>query len=182
MHYISVENVDEATERAKAAGAKVNMGPLDIPNVGRAAYIQDPQGAMVALFRDAKGDAPLASPPFANGAFCWETLNTTDKAGSVAFYTKVVPMHSGDFYGNATLATGDQPQDAICDVSDAPPGVPSHWMSHVVVANLAESRERAASLGATILMAEIDIPNVGKMCVIADPVGATLSLYEAAPR
>jgi predicted enzyme related to lactoylglutathione lyase len=182
LQYISVSDVDAAAKAVTAHGGKVMMGPLDIPDVGRAVYVKDPQGAAVALFHDLKGDGAVTPPPYPQGAFCWETLNTTDKKGALAFYAAVVGHKIGDFFGSATLATGDGPQDAIADVGDAPPGVPAHWLSHVVVKNLAESRARATTLGGTILMAEIVVPHVGKMAIINDPVGATISLFEAEPR
>lgn len=182
MQYVSVSDVDAATEAAKASGAVIQMGPMDIPDVGRATYIRDPQGASIALFRDAKGDAPQAPPPFPQGVFCWESLVTTDKAGSVAFYTKVVGHTVGDFAGNPTLGTADGPEHAIADLGDAPHGGPSYWMSHVVVDDLAVSQARAVELGATVLMGGLVVPTVGTMSIIQDPVGCVISLYQPTSR
>ena len=47
--YITVEDVDAATARAKAAGAKLTSGPMDMPGVGRMAHLVDPQGAAFAM-------------------------------------------------------------------------------------------------------------------------------------
>jgi predicted enzyme related to lactoylglutathione lyase len=183
IHYLSVADVDAATAAAKSRGAQVRMGPLDIPNVGRATYLADPQGASVALFRDAKGDMPGFDPTKAVlGEFCWETLNTTDPAAAVRFYTAVAGQHVSDFQGSQVLGTGPGERDGVADVQKAPPGVPSHWISHVVIDDLAASRDRATRLGAKVLMAEIEVPTVGKMAVIQDPVGAYISLFQAAPR
>ena len=49
MAYITVDNVDEAAEKAKALGGQVLVGPQDIPNVGRFCVITDPTGAAVGL-------------------------------------------------------------------------------------------------------------------------------------
>lgn len=49
MNYISVDNVDESTSKAFDLGGKIVSPPMDIPNVGRFAIIQDPTGATVAL-------------------------------------------------------------------------------------------------------------------------------------
>ena len=49
LHYISVENADEAAERATNAGASVLMPPMDVPGGGRIAIMTDPQGAMFAV-------------------------------------------------------------------------------------------------------------------------------------
>jgi predicted enzyme related to lactoylglutathione lyase len=47
--YISVDNVDESLEKAKALGGSLVFGPYDIPNVGRMAVINDPTGATLSL-------------------------------------------------------------------------------------------------------------------------------------
>jgi len=47
--YVTVDNVDERTNRAQRLGAQVRVEPRDIPNVGRFAVITDPQGAMITL-------------------------------------------------------------------------------------------------------------------------------------
>lgn len=181
VQYISVTDVDAAAERVTANGGKILMGPADIPNVGRFVMITDPQGAAVALYKDKAADMPLTGPP-GLGTFCWESLNTTDKQAACAFYTAVAGYKIGDYHGSLTLLIDDTPMGAVADVGETPPGVPPHWLSHVVVANLAESRDRAQALGAELMMGEITIPETGKIAIIKDPVGAVLSLFEAFPR
>jgi predicted enzyme related to lactoylglutathione lyase len=181
IQYFSVENVDGAAEAVKANGGSVKM-TMDIPNVGRVAYCADPQGAMFSLFRDLKGDGPAPQPPYPVGVFCWETLNTTDKKAAAAFYQKILGWKVSDFHGNVVFGTGEGPMDGVADVQEAPPGVPPHWISHVVVKNLAESRDRTTKLGGQVIVPNIEVPTVGTMAVIADPVGAHISLYEPAPR
>lgn len=45
-NYVQVSNCDETAAKAASLGGKVCMPPTDIPNTGRFAIIQDPQGAM----------------------------------------------------------------------------------------------------------------------------------------
>ena len=45
MVYITVQDVDVSAQQAQELGGKVLMPPTDIPDVGRFAVIQDPQGA-----------------------------------------------------------------------------------------------------------------------------------------
>jgi len=47
--YITVDDVDATVRKAEALGAKICMPPTDIPNVGRFATLQDPQGAVVSV-------------------------------------------------------------------------------------------------------------------------------------
>jgi predicted enzyme related to lactoylglutathione lyase len=48
--YFAVENCDAAAEKARGLGASLCVPPSDIPNVGRFAVIQDPQGAFFSIF------------------------------------------------------------------------------------------------------------------------------------
>jgi predicted enzyme related to lactoylglutathione lyase len=49
--YFAVEDCDASAERAKGLGATLCVPPTDIPNVGRFAVIQDPQGAVFSIFK-----------------------------------------------------------------------------------------------------------------------------------
>jgi len=49
--YFRVENCDASAAKAKSLGGTVHVGPQDIPNVGRFAMIQDPQGAMFSVIQ-----------------------------------------------------------------------------------------------------------------------------------
>jgi uncharacterized protein len=55
LAYFMVTDVDAATQKASDLGAKVNLGPMDIPHIGRFSLVQDPQGARFALFERTSG-------------------------------------------------------------------------------------------------------------------------------
>ena len=50
-----MNNVDQSVNRAKQLGARVDMAPFDVPNIGRMAMLADPTGAPFALFQAASG-------------------------------------------------------------------------------------------------------------------------------
>ncbi|MGH7616237.1 MAG: VOC family protein [Gemmatimonadaceae bacterium] len=54
LHYIEVDNVDAATERATNAGGTVMVPPMEVPGGGRISIMRDPQGAMFAVHEKAK--------------------------------------------------------------------------------------------------------------------------------
>lgn len=51
LHYISVEDCDAAVEKAGSLGGALVSPAMDIPNVGRMAVLEDPQGATFAVIR-----------------------------------------------------------------------------------------------------------------------------------
>jgi predicted enzyme related to lactoylglutathione lyase len=47
--YVIVDDLDASLAECASLGGKTCMGPMEIPNVGRIAIIQDPQGASIGL-------------------------------------------------------------------------------------------------------------------------------------
>jgi predicted enzyme related to lactoylglutathione lyase len=47
--YVTVDDVDAAIQLAEELGGQVCMPPMDVPDVGRMAMIQDPQGAKLSI-------------------------------------------------------------------------------------------------------------------------------------
>src|SRR6185503_6678094 len=49
--YFAVDNVDQTVSKAQQLGGKVMRPAADIPNMGRFAILQDPQGAPFAIWQ-----------------------------------------------------------------------------------------------------------------------------------
>ena len=47
--YVTVDDVEQTIAKCTELGGKVVMPPMDVPNVGRMALLQDPQGAMISV-------------------------------------------------------------------------------------------------------------------------------------
>ena len=52
--YINVANVNESAQRVVELGGKIISGPKDMGGYGRCCVIQDPAGAVAALFEPAQ--------------------------------------------------------------------------------------------------------------------------------
>jgi hypothetical protein len=177
--YVSVPDVDASAKAAGEAGGRVLTGPHDIPNVGRFAVIMDPQGAVFAAFKDAKGDVDSTGMP-QPGEFAWDTLNSTDLDASAAFYAKVVgwtapPAPEG--LSGRTFNMGDSMEASL---NPAPAGAPAFWATHIAVTDLAEANKKAVASGAKVIEERIDIP-YGSLSFIQDPFGAMISLLGPTP-
>ena len=59
------------------------------------------------------------------------------------------------------------------------PGVPSHWLSYVLVDDVAASTAKATKLGAKVVVDKTEVPGFGWFSVIQDPTGAALGLWQA---
>ncbi|HTM21204.1 MAG TPA: hypothetical protein VL172_11875, partial [Kofleriaceae bacterium] len=61
-------------------------------------------------------------------------------------------------------------------------GAPPMWMPYVKVADADATVDRAKRLGATIRLPADTIPDVGRLAVIIDPLGAPLGILKPEPR
>jgi uncharacterized protein len=66
------------------------------------------------------------------------------------------------------LGTSEQPH-----LSDIPP----HWATYIGVDDVDARIEKSLSLGATVVIPAMDVPTVGRMALIEDPLGAKVWLF-----
>ncbi len=52
--YIGVDDVDVAARKAQELGGKVLLPPTEVPGMGRAAVLRDPEGASFGVFASSK--------------------------------------------------------------------------------------------------------------------------------
>lgn len=178
--YVAVDNADTAASRAAELGAKIIQPPMDIPNVGRMAVLQDPTGAMLSVFQPGvhKGMGITGEP----GAFCWADLQTPDRDRAAKFYGSV-------FGWEFTLGKDNDP-DGYLHIKNhgefigglppsrhLQPNVPPHWLAYIQSANCEAQTAKAAQLGAKVLVPTMAIEGAGNFSVVADPQGAVFALY-----
>jgi hypothetical protein len=181
MAYVSVPDVDEAAAATRSAGGMVAAGPKDVANMGRFAVFGDPQHAYTSAWHALRGDPEPQGPPGV-GTFCWDQLNTTDVDGAKAFYSRVYGWTDDAFSGGGDMRVFKAGDSSVASVMKAPEGVPAHWLSYVVVEDLAASKARVTELGGTIMVDGIDVPTVGTIVVLSDNVGAMIGLFQPPSR
>jgi predicted enzyme related to lactoylglutathione lyase len=178
-NYVSVGSTDDTLKSVAAAGGRVMMGPYDAGENGRLAVLQDPVGAVFAVWQAKKhlGAAVTGEP----GSLGWMQLNATDPVKAEAFYTKVfgwgvrrdaMPQGGGDYH---TYSVDGVP---FAGSMALPPGLdaPSHWLTYFAVADVDAAHAKAASLKATTYVPPTDIPGIARFAVLADPQGATFAI------
>jgi uncharacterized protein len=118
------------------------------------------------------------------GAFSWTELMTSDPAAAAKFYGSLFGWKIEEMQGSAipggyrVVNVGEAGIGGIMAFPPDAPRMPPHWGSYVTVADLAATLDQCKSLGGTVIMPGMDIPNVGKMAVIQDPQGAVLNLIQ----
>ncbi len=132
---------------------------------------------------------------FPTHKFCWHEVGTTDDA-------KIKPFYEGLFHWN--LEPSDLVHDAEADATVEggmqywmirqngkdiggaykmmpqmlEQGVPPHWLCYVGVDSVDETTERVTELGGNVVMPGMDVFDLGRMAMIADPTGAHFALWQ----
>ncbi|MBG9390389.1 VOC family protein [Caenimonas aquaedulcis] len=183
MSYLSVADVDAAFAAALAAGAKGLMPPADYFGVGRAATIADPAGAVLSLWRGAQGDREDRERTPA-GDWVWNELATPDPGAAVALYEKVfgfthdeMDMGAQGKYHVLNSADGK----GRAGVMKSPhAGMPAMWTPYVHVEQADATAARVAPLGGTLLLPPMDVPTVGRIAMLQDPLGVSVAFLQPA--
>lgn len=121
------------------------------------------------------------------GGFIWYELLTPSTSDSAGFYPTVVgwtvdDMRIADVIYQIFKA-GDRSIAAIIDTSadaaviDAPVG----WIGYVGVDNVDAIIDRMVGLGATVRQAPVDVAEIGRFAIVADPQGADIGLFSPDP-
>jgi predicted enzyme related to lactoylglutathione lyase len=110
-------------------------------------------------------------------------LVTSDQATSGTFFSQLFgwtrkEVDAGPF-GKYTLFQKDGEDVAgMMNPTAETPGKGSYWHSYIAVEEVDECAKRVPSLGGSVLVAPHDVPDVGRVCVVADPTGAITHLMQ----
>lgn len=184
LSYVSVDNVDETAEKAKAEDATLLKEPFDVMTEGRMAVLQDPTGAVFALWqaKNHKGSAIRMVP----NSVCWNELGTHDTQEAGEFYSNVFGWSTEVFSGSpmeyTVFKNGDEGVGGMYKITPEMGPVPPHWLVYFAVDDCDAKVQKATELGADIMKAAEDIPSVGRFAILIDPQGAAFALLKPEPR
>jgi uncharacterized protein len=172
---ITVEDIDQATARARELGASMLAEPFDVPDAGRTAVLRDPSGAVVSLWQpQGHAGAGLVNEV---GTWTWNELVTPDLPAATAFYAQLFGWGAQDIPGplpRTSFSLGDLLVGGG-HAPTPPEGQAARWTISFMVADADQTVARVQELGGSVLLAPMDIP-VGRFAIVADPAGASFSV------
>ena len=191
MTYVRVPDAAATVSAAEAAGAKVRVPYMEIPEEGGFAQLTDPSGAEFALWQPGKtigfercceDDSmlwaelytrdPQAAKDFYRTLFGWETAAYAmpeDQEGSYDMWT----TDASDGSGMAAFG-------GIMQISEGLPIQDETWVPSFMVADTDATVARALDAGGTVVMPASDAPP-GRLAGLADQFGARFNLLKPAP-
>jgi len=184
LGYVSVADVDRASDIVRQSGGEVFVEPRDLPQRGRIAVVLDPQKVPFGLLKATGGD-PLDEnvTPF---RWMWHELWTTDTTGATVFYQKllgygkesmVLSVQRGTY---TILKSGGTPQAGMAQIIQD--GVKPIWLPYVNVDDPAAIAAKTLTLGGKVLIAPDSSIRNGTVAIIADPTGGIVAIQKWTPQ
>ena len=176
--YVSVDDADAMVARASGLGASTLAGPFDVMEAGRMGLLQDPTGAVFALWQAGESiGAELVNAP---GALTINQLNTRDPERATAFYTELFgwrierqPDTDVPYWG---IYNGEQLNGGMMQLPDEAPA-PAHWLVYFGSEDLDVAAQRIGDSCGSIMVPRMAVPG-GEIVVAQDPQGAVFGLFE----
>ncbi len=115
-----------------------------------------------------------------NGVPSWADLGSPDLAKSKAFYGDLLgwecpegPPEAGGY--SVCLVRGKTVAGLGPKMN---PDMPTVWMSYVNVDSADDTVAKVSANGGTVFVPPMDVMDVGRMAIFADPVGAVIGLWQ----
>lgn len=123
----------------------------------------------------------------AHGAFMWNELMTNDVEKAKSFYratigweTEEMKMPSGSYW--IAKADGKMVGGMMNMTGVTPPGTPPHWFAYIEVDDVDARVKKIAANGGKLIREPFDIPDVGRIAIVADATGAMVGWMTPKPR
>ncbi len=184
--YITVDDLDAALVAIPAHGGRLHTAKMAAGTTGHFAIAADPHGATFSVWQYAAGaPKPETDTPPGAGHFCWAELHSPNPSADEKFYAAVfgygvehmeMPgMKYTVFLRDAKRADGTRRQGGGMMQLQAGMTHP-FWLSYVAVADCDATIERAGKLGGSVIQGAMEIPNIGRMAIFADPTQAVFAV------
>src|SRR4051794_23126793 len=163
LSYVTVEDADAAAARAGELGGTVISEPLDVMEAGRMAVLQDPTGAVLAVWQ------PRASigAQLVNGAaaMCLNQLNPGEPVAAQSVYGSLfgwtfqgVESAGQSYWG---IRNGERLNGGMME------STPSNWLAYFTSPDVDASAAKVTELGGKVIVGPSPVPG-GRIAVAAD--------------
>lgn len=180
--YFLSKDIDGDCQRTENLGGRILAAP-QLVELGHMALLADAAGGMFGLIQPSGPEHFVAGGE--PGTPVWHELTATTRfQQAMDFYGELFnweirAMESED--ENFIYATAEEDGAPFAGLWNAegqfPPQVLSFWQTYLGVRDIDEAAKKAVELGGEIIREPWDSP-FGRMCLLADSTGATVTLTE----
>lgn len=120
--------------------------------------------------------------PYPAGVPAWLDLTTTDPAAARAFYGELFGWAfevGGEETGHYTMCRLGGRDVVGMNGMPAPAGRPAAWTTYLASDDVDATVAAVTAAGGTVVMAPMDVMDVGRMAAAVDPTGAVVAFWQA---
>lgn len=178
--YATTYDIEATIARVADLGGTVVAPPFDVMDAGRMALIQDPTGAMSAMWEPKNHIGSSLVNQF--NTFSWNELLTTDRAIAAQFYEALYGWESNydESSGYTSFTNNGRAAGGMLQITEDMGGIPSNWMVYFMVDDVDKYAEKATELGGGMMMPAFDAPGTGRIAMLHDPQGIAFYVIQFA--
>ena len=171
---ISVTNVADAVAYNSKNGGKTIFKAMDVKGRGKAALVQDPQGAIISFIHSESGDPNIGI----NQVWLWNELWTNNLVASTNYYKGLIPYQTEkiDQAANTYYAFTNGGKKLSGIMTNPVEDMRTSWIPYIKVNNIKDIVEKAKNSGGYIISAPSNDIRNGTLALIQDPIGAKFAL------
>ncbi|MEU0838515.1 VOC family protein [Streptomyces sp. NPDC005962] len=123
--------------------------------------------------------------PYQPGTPCWIDLTAPDQQAALDFYSGLFgwsgEIGPAEFGGYTVCTLKDHPVAGVmaAQARDDQPAPPTVWTTYFCSTDAQATSEAISRNGGTVLMPVMDVMDLGRMMVAADPTGAVFGVWQA---
>jgi predicted enzyme related to lactoylglutathione lyase len=185
MGYVSVDDVDAATDRLTHLGGTVYVPPTDVADVSRFSVVADPQMATLALVKGLNAGQEQSTALGNPGHVGWHELSAVNWEEAFAFYGELFGWQKvdADVGGIGTYLLFSAGGQTVGGMSTKPPTVPMpFWLYYFNVGDLDAAAKRVKAGGGKILEGPLEARGGNRIVRCTDPQGAMFALRAGRPK
>jgi predicted enzyme related to lactoylglutathione lyase len=178
--YLHVDDIEAATQACVANGGTLAVPPGEVGKLGKAAILDDPGGAPVALWQPGthSGFTITGNP----GTPVWFEVNSHDGKAVSGFFSKAMGLESAPMRGPMTYFTlnaDERPRYGVMQMQDARSAEPAAWAVYFQAPDVDAKAKQVKALGGQVVAGPFDSP-FGRIAVCLDPMGGRFLLIRSA--
>ncbi|MGW7448121.1 VOC family protein [Kitasatospora sp. NPDC054795] len=127
---------------------------------------------------------PEVTTPYATGTPCWVDLMAKDQQAALDFYRDLLGWQGQPGpaeFGGYAVCTLDGKAAAGIGTASAPEGMPEPptvWTSYLASTDAQATQDAIVAAGGTLLVPVMDVGDLGRMLIAADPQGAVFGVWQ----
>jgi predicted enzyme related to lactoylglutathione lyase len=183
LSYIGTPRLDVTARQVIELGGKVLKPAADIPDIGRFAILQDPQGAVFIAFTPKQAPTDNMKPGL--GDFSWHELITTNWKTAFDFYQKLFGWEKTE---SMEMGPGNTYQmfgwkgNTLGGMFDKPAGMPGPpvWLPYAMVPDAKKVVNTVKKLGGSVTNT-MEVPGGDWITQGIDPQGVMFAVHSKKP-